>query len=184
MNSPKLSDRIPEALVSGLTGRVEIAAKHLLSAREYTETLLEDLSEDEWFWSPADSVSHIAWQVGHLAFAEYGLMLFRQRGRRTEDAELMSGRFRKTFAKGTTPSSERSRYPNRQEILDTLNRVHTQAFVELAAFDDAELDEVIDRPWSTFNTRYGALLFAGDHEMLHAGQIGLLRRMMGKPPIR
>lgn len=184
MNSRNISEAIPEALVASLTGRIEIAAKHLLSAREYTETLLEDLSEDEWFWTPSDSVSHIAWQVGHLAFAEYGLMLFRQRGRRTEDAELMSGRFRKTFAKGTTPSSDRSLYPTRQEILETLHRVHAQAFVELAEFDDAELDEEIDRPWSTFNTRYGALLFAGDHEMLHAGQIGLLRRLMGKPPIR
>ena len=179
-----MNEAIPDEIVSGLTGRIEIAAKHLLSAREYTGTLLEDLSEDDWFWTPADSVSHIAWQVGHLAFAEYGLMLFRQRGRRTEDAELMSGRFRKTFAKGTIPSSDRSLYPTRQEILDTLQRVHVQAFTELSKFDDAELDQEIDRPWSTFNTRYGALLFAGDHEMLHAGQIGLLRRLMGKSPVR
>ena len=33
--------------MQGLTGRLEIAARHILSAREYTLTLLEDLSEEE-----------------------------------------------------------------------------------------------------------------------------------------
>ncbi len=167
-----------------LSGRIEIAARHMLSAREYTMSLLEGLSGDDWFWSPDPAVTNIAWQVGHLAFAQYGLMLFRQRGRMTQDMQLMSGRFRKTFARGTTPSAERSTSPDRIEIMDTLGRVHEQSFLELATFTETELDEPIDRPYSTFATRYGALLFAGDHEMLHAGQIGLLRRLMGKVPIR
>ena len=171
-------------LIDGLTGRPEIAARHLLSAREYTMTLLDDLTEDQWFWTPSPAVTHIAWQVGHLAFAQYGLMLFRQRGRKSADAELMSGKFRKTFAKGTRPSGDRNDFPSPDEILETLNRVHERSFVELATFTDAELDQEIDRPWAAFNTRYGALLFAGDHEMLHAGQIGLLRRLMGEEPIR
>lgn len=171
-------------LVDRLDGRVEIAARHVLSARQYTMTLLDGLSEEEWFWSPDPAVTHVAWQVGHLAFAQYGLMLFRQRGRATEDQQLMSGRFRKTFAKGTTPSTDRSAYPDRGEIMETLNRIHGQAFVELATFSDADLDHPIDEPYAAFATRYGALLFAGDHEMLHAGQIGLLRRLMGKAPIR
>lgn len=170
--------------VNALKGRREIAARHMVSAREYTLTMLQDLTEEDWFWTPSPLVSHVAWQVGHLAFAQYGLMLFRQRGRKAEDASLMSGKFRKTFAKGTTPSDQRAAYPNREAILETLNRVHEQAFLELMQFTDAELDEEIDRPWSTFNTRYGALLFAGDHEMLHAGQIGFLRRLMGKDPVR
>jgi hypothetical protein len=29
-----------------------------------------------------------------------------------------------------------------------------------------------------------ALLFSSKHEMLHAGQIGLLRRLFGKQPLR
>ena len=174
----------PAPQVQQFSGRIEIAARHVLSAREYTMTLLDGLTEEEWFWSPAPAVTHIAWQVGHLAFAQYGLMLFRQRGRSTDDNQLMSGKFRKTFAKGTTPSTERSSYPDRNEIMETLDRVHRQSFLELASFSEQELDQEIDRPFAAFATRYGALLFAGDHEMLHAGQIGLLRRLMGKQPIR
>jgi len=178
------SAETPASIVSSLSGRIEIAARHVLSAREYTMTLLDQLSEDEWFWCPDPAVSHIAWQVGHLAFAQYGLMLFRQRGRVTEDLQLMSGKFRKTFGKGTSPKPDRAVYPTRQEIMDTLRRIHRQAFVELTRFSDEELNEPIDQPYAAFATRYGALLFAGDHEMLHAGQIGMLRRLMGKAPIR
>ena len=171
-------------MVSNFSGRIELAARHVISAREYTMTLLDGLSEDEWFWTPTPQVSHIAWQVGHLVFAQYGLMLFRQRGRKSEDLELMSGKFRKTFGKGTTPKPDRTAYPGRDEIMDTLNRIHVQSITELATFDDSELDQEIDMPYSTFATRFGALIFSGDHEMLHAGQIGMLRRLMGKDPIR
>ena len=55
---------------------------------------------------------------------------------------------------------------------------------ELPTFDDQDLDQPVDQPYAAFATRYGALLFAGHHEMLHAGQIGLLRRLMGKAPVR
>ena len=182
--TPDATDDAVPRLVNDLTGRVEIAARHVVSARQYTMTLLQDLTEDEWFWNPDSMITHVAWQVGHLAFAQYGLMLFRQRGRSTDDKQLMSGRFRKTFAKGTTPSTDRSQYPPRDEILATLDRIHLQSMRELATCSDAELDEPIDQPWSTWPTRYGALLFAGDHEMLHAGQIGMLRRLMGKDPVR
>jgi hypothetical protein len=184
-----MTELIPEPadvarLVSDLDGRAAMAARHMLSARRYTLSLLEDLSEEDWFWTPQPAVSHIAWQVGHLGFAQYGLMLFRQRGRQPQDADLMSGRFRKTFAKGTSPTADRSSYPAPGEILATLQGIHEQALRELATFGDGELDEAVDHPWSGEPTRFGALLFAGDHEMLHAGQIGLLRRLMGKEPLR
>ncbi len=166
------------------SSRLEIARRHIESARNYTLTMLEDLSENEWFWTPDPAVTHIAWQVGHLAFAQYGLVLFRQRGRLEDDAELMSGKFRKTFGKGTTPVADRSKYPDPQEIRATFDRIHQQGLAEMATFDEAALDDPVEAPWSAFATRYGALLFAGDHEMLHAGQIGLLRRLMGKSPVR
>ncbi len=173
-----------QQLVAGMSGRQALAARHILTAREYTFTLLDGLSEDDWFWTPAPAITHIAWQVGHLAFAQYGLMLFRQRGRKSEDAQLMSGKFRKTFAKGTTPTTQRESYPGCDEIIQTLHRIHLQGMKELASFGDADLDQEVDRPWAAYATRFGALLFAGDHEMLHAGQIGLLRRLMGKEPVR
>jgi len=164
--------------------RLEIACKQIQEAREYTLTLLEELSDEDWFRKPAEVTTHVAWQVGHLAMAEYGLCLFRIRGRRSEDLDLMSGKFRKQFSRGSTPKSDPSIYPSPADIRSVFDRVHEQAMTELADCSEQNLDETIDEPYAVYNTKLGALYFCAHHEMLHAGQIGLLRRLLGKPPIR
>jgi hypothetical protein len=35
-----------------------------------------------------------------------------------------------------------------------------------------------------FKTKLGAVDYASSHDMVHNGQIGLLRRLMGKPALR
>jgi hypothetical protein len=172
------------AVPDSVSERLAIAWRRIEFARNYSLMLLQDLSDDEWFWTPADFTTHVAWQVGHLAMSEYGLTLFRQRGRQDVDSELMSGKFRKLFMRGTEPQPECDAYPPPAEIRQVLDRVHNQMRAEIADFDGDGLDDPVEAPHAAFATRYGALLFAGDHEMLHAGQIGLLRRLMGKPPLR
>lgn len=172
------------SLPTDLSERLQIVARQIEFARGYTLSLLEGLTDDDWFWSPTGYVTHIAWQVGHLAMAQYGLALFRQRGRAEVDAELMSGRFRKLFLKGSEPQLDRGTYPPPREILDVMNRVHRQVLSELPRFDGAALDEPSEPPHSAYATKYGALLFTAQHEFLHAGQIGVIRRLMGQPPLR
>lgn len=166
------------------SARLELAVAHIESCRRYTNQLVADLTDDEWFWLPQPAISHIAWQIGHLAVAEYGLTLFRQRGRAEIDTELMSGAFRKLFMKGTSASAHREDYPAPTEIMAVRDRVHAQFLQEVDQFDGDALDQPSDPPHSGTSNRYGSLLFAGDHEMLHAGQIGLIRRLMGKNPVR
>lgn len=167
----------------------ELSALHLAIgqlnfARDYTRSLLADIAPDEWFAMPPGAPTHLAWQVGHLAMAEYGLCLFRQRGRQEIDTELMTGKFRKQFSRGTTPEADASVYPPPAEIQATFERVHQQALLELPTFSAESLAVEIDMPYAATNTRLGAILFCSHHEMLHAGQIGLLRRLLGKPPVR
>ena len=117
--------------------------------------------------------------------SEYGLTLFQQRGRNREvDAGLMSSKFRKLFMRGTVPSIDIENHPSPDEILSVLDKVHQQMRTEIVTYDGDALDQELGPPTSSYATRYGALLFAGDHEMIHAGQIGMLRRLMGKAPLR
>lgn len=164
--------------------RLGIACRQIQEAREYTLTLLDGLSDDDWFRQPAEVTTHIAWQIGHLAMAEYGLCLFRIRGRRPEDLDLMSSKFRKQFSRGSTPKADSSIYPSPADIRAVFDRVHDQAMAELADCSEQDLNETIDEPYAVYNTKMGALFFCAHHEMLHAGQIGLLRRLLGKPPVR
>lgn len=162
----------------------EIATKQIEFSREYMLTLLTDLDDTEWFLMPNGCVTHVAWQVGHLAMAEYGLCLFRQRGRADVDAELMTSAFRKQFSRGSQPEPDPAKNPSPSEIRDVLQRVHAQVLRELPALTASQLAEPVDMPYAATPTKLGALFFCAHHEMLHAGQLGLLRRLLGKTPLR
>ena len=50
--------------------RLQLAIEQIVFARNYTIGLLDQTPTTEWFRQPPGGVSHVAWQVGHLAFAE------------------------------------------------------------------------------------------------------------------
>jgi hypothetical protein len=153
-------------------------------AREYMSALLADVPDEEWFRMPAGVPTHLAWQVGHLAMAEYGLCLYRVRGRVSEDTELMPGTFRKAFMRGSTVEADAGRYPAPGEIRDTLARVRAQVEKEAPGYTQEMLAAAIEMPYSVFPNKFGGMLFCPQHEMIHAGQIGVLRRALGRAPIR
>src|SRR5262245_28199646 len=153
-------------------------------ARQYTLSILAEIEEKDWFVMPAGCPTHVAWQVGHLAMAEYGLGLFRQRGRAEIDAELMSSSFRKQFSRGSEPEADAGKHPSPVEIRGVFDRVHAQLLKEAAGFTPEQLKEPVEPPFAVEQTKLGALLLCSHHEMIHAGQLGLLRRLLGKNPIR
>jgi len=160
-----------------------LALDRIRAAREYTQRLLDATPESDWFRGGESQTTHIAWQVGHLAMAEYGLVLFRVRGRMPIDTELMSSKFRKKFSRGTTPDFDEANNPPLAEIRGVFDAVHQQALKEIPEFTDEQLNKVVDRPYAVYPNNFGGLLFCADHEMLHAGQIGLLRRLLGHEPL-
>jgi hypothetical protein len=163
---------------------LDLALQQIEFARAYTLATLEGVQEADWFAMPAGCPTHLAWQIGHLAMAEYGLCLFRQRGRQPVDLELMTSSFRKLFSRGSAPQADAAKYPSPIEIRATFDRVHQQVLAEAPAFTADQLSEPVEMPYAVEATKFGSLLFCSHHEMLHAGQIGLIRRLLGKAPVR
>jgi hypothetical protein len=161
--------------------RLQNALNQIVFARNYTIGLLDKTPTDDWFRIPAGGVSHVAWQVGHIAFSEYRLALWRIRGERPEDTALFSPDFTRLFGAKSVPQAD-SRYAP-ADLRAVLDRVHQQVLQELPGLDDAELDQPVPHPHAFATTRLKALLWCGHHEMLHAGQIGLLRRHLGHSPL-
>ena len=153
-------------------------------ARDYTLELLKATPQELWFEVPEGLPTNIAWQAGHLAVSEYGLLMFRIRGRSPEDLDLIPGRFRKAYSRKSTPNADAATQPSPDELLERLARVHELALTELAGVDAAVLLEPVDMPYAVWPVKLGAVLFCPMHETIHAGQIGLLRRGLGLEPIR
>ncbi len=163
---------------------LELAIKQIAFARSYTLELVEGLEDDLWFVMPEGAVTHIGWQMAHLAMAQYGLCLFRQRGRADVDRELLPRGFVQKYGKGSTPTPSVEENIPPEEIRGLLQRIHEQANLEMPGFSEAQLSEPMDMPYAVYPTKLGSLLFCSHHEFLHAGQIGFLRRLLGKEPIR
>jgi hypothetical protein len=162
----------------------DLALQQIEFARAYTLSIVDAIDENQWFTMPAGCPTHVAWQVGHLAMAQYGLCLYRLRGRQEVDLSLMTSGFRKLFSKGTVPDADAGKYPSPAEIRATLDRVHAQVRIEAPSFTEQQLAEPVDMPYAVHANKLGGLLFCSHHEMIHAGQLGLLRRLLGQQPIR
>jgi len=162
---------------------LQAALAQIAFARKYTIKLLDQVDPKEWFRQPTEGVSHIAWQVGHLAMGQYRLALERVRGRQPGDERLISDSFLLQFGRDSVPDPDPSKNPSLEEIRHAFDAVHRQALHELFNLTEAELQEPPVKPHPLFTTKLGGLFWCGQHELIHAGQIGLLRRLLGHKPL-
>lgn len=181
MNAPQ-SESIPDA--SAVVPMLQAAIGQIRFARDYTLTLLDETPKDRWFEIPEGSSSNIAWQVGHLAVSQYGLLMFRIRGRDPADLELIPGKFRKAYSRGSTPSPDSDGQLTPDAFLERLQRIDELSSQELERVTPEVLLEPVDMPFAAYPIKLGAILFCPMHELLHAGQIGTIRRGLGLDPIR
>ena len=158
--------------------------KQIEFARVYTLGLLEQTPPECWFEIPNGLPSNIAWQTGHLAVSQYGLLMFRLRGRRREDFDLVPGKFRKAYGRQTTPKCDPTSQPSPDELVARLTRIHDLALTELSQIQPEVLLEEADHPWTAWPNKLGAIMFCPLHEHLHAGQIGIIRRGLGLDSLR
>ena len=164
--------------------RLELAVEQIVFARNYTIELLDQTPVAEWFRMPPGGVSHIGWQIGHLASAEYRMVLWRIRGAQPQDSELISEAHRGLFGYESVPDPDPAKYPSPADLRAVFDRVHEQVLREVRGLDEGELDQPVPHPHPFAPTKLRALLWCARHEMLHAGQIGLLRRQLGYPPLQ
>lgn len=164
--------------------RLQAALDRMERSRRYTKQFLSDLQPQEWFWQPSEVPTHVAWQVAHIAVAQYALCLMRIRGKTEADSALVPEGFFDHFKRGSVPAAGPENNPPLDVIQSVFDAVHRQALDELAERTDENLDEPVADPHPAFKTKLEAVEFASTHELIHAGQIGLLRRLMGKPPVR
>ena len=162
--------------------RLALAIDQIVFARNYTLELLEHTPTSDWFRQIPGGISHIGWQVGHLAYAEWRLALWRLRGEQPDDQNLFPQDFVRLFGYESVPQADAAKYPRQSEIRAALDRVHARVRQEVAALDEIQLDGPVLHPNDFVKTNMQALFWCAHHEMLHAGQIGLLRRQLGHPP--
>jgi hypothetical protein len=69
-------------------------------------------------------------------------------------------------------------------MLGMLDRIHHAAMAFMRETSPESLLEPTEMPFTAYPIKLGAFLFCPLHESIHSGQIGLLRRAHGLPPVR
>lgn len=150
--------------------------------------MIERVPHEDWFKMPM-GITHVAWNVGHLAIAEYFLGLVFVRGPLESDGDFIPGNYGELFGYNSAPSPDPAVYPSPSEMLHTLDAVHRQVLAETKAMSAESLDEsclFLEGEFDhhpIFEKKGGALEWIAFHEHVHIGTIGLLRRELGARPI-
>lgn len=159
--------------------RTELLLHEFASVRRYTNLGIASIRDEDWFRVPEGCPTHFAWQVGHMALAEWSLALRIPRGEQASDEHLISSAFRKQFGRGSVPQFDPADNPTVADILATFHAVHARVLEEVAGYSEELLSEPAGVEHPMFDTKFGSLMWCVQHEFTHAGQISLLRRLLG-----
>lgn len=162
--------------------RLELCLKQIDDTRQYTKMLLAKIDDKDWYTIPTGHATNVAWQVGHLIMAEYRLTIARVFGTSPEHEQWYPTPYLTRFGKGSEASSDPAQNPSIEELKTTLDRIHPIILGELKDVSDEDLDSEVVIAHPLYKTKLESLLMCARHEMLHAGQIGSLRRGLGYAP--
>jgi uncharacterized damage-inducible protein DinB len=142
------------------------------------QTYLSDLSDADLLVRPVPAANHLAWQLGHLISAE-AHFLTQIPG--ATPPELPAG-FDKQHSKETAGSDTTTGFRKKQDYLNLFEKVRGSTLAALDRIPDAQLDNPTTGPMAKFFPTVGSLfLLVANHELMHAGQVAVLRRKLGKP---
>ena len=137
---------------------------------------VEDVDEAQMVAQPHGVVNHPAWTLGHLIFSAQAI------GGEMGVAPWLGDGWGKPFGTGSTPQSDPSLYPSKEELLAALADAQRRLAERLKEIGEEGLSEPMPdvRYREVFPTLGHAVLhILTVHASLHVGQLQAWRRAMG-----
>lgn len=136
--------------------------------------LIDDITEDESLVCGRDDLLHIRWQTGHLVY--HAWLILRSLGGVGEISDSWVALFRR----GCDPAEEDTAYPSMAELKQKFGELRQDTMTRLDELTDNDLDRALDAK-PVFDTgAMNTVLFLCGHEFYHAGQIAVMRRILGR----
>ncbi|WP_020470603.1 DinB family protein [Zavarzinella formosa] len=137
---------------------------------------VDDLTPEEFAAQPVAGANSVAWIVGHLAKALSGSVT-KLGGEAPAISPELAAKVRVTGQKADAQTD----VGDPKELLRLFDEALAGLLPLLRALTPEKMAE--PRTGPMFATNQGeAILFGATHIVIHAGQISLLRRALGKPP--
>jgi len=164
----------------------DFLAEQFDGSRDWTLRLIADLRGDNWTFQPGPGLAHPLWLCGHLASSENLLIHVRCLGTKG----ILETSFADHFPiGGPVKSAAEHDYPPVAAVLDTMKAVHEKTLQAIRGMSDALLAEPAfaadgKSPHPHYRDKGGVAAHCSRHEAFHAGQIAVIRRLLGKSFLR
>lgn len=157
----------------------DILIHSLTASRELVHRFVADLSPAEYLYRPTEKSNCVAWLLGHLTLSDrrvMGLILG------IADLPQLPDGFEKRFGRdeGSPQSAE---FGDVSPLLPLFLETRDLLISHVRSLDPALLNQPIPMSHPRFKIIFEAINFMGIHASMHAGQITIIRRGLGRPPL-
>jgi hypothetical protein len=151
---------------------------NLEAAKNMLDALTADLKGSDWTHRIAPNANCAAWLVGHLILTERRALTSIGHNDLPPLPDGFEARFsRENNAPMASDFGDAS-------ILTPLFDKHRGLLIEAVKYLPADkLEAALAKPSPRFKTIGEQLVFMGVHVIVHAGQISMIRRHLGRPPL-
>lgn len=159
----------------------DFIAATLNEGRNLVLAMLADLRGHLTVMPTTRGGNHALWLAGHITMAEAAIVLKYALGE-NDPVEKWRG----LFGIGTTSNPDAGVYPSLDEILKEWERIRARVLEVLSTMKDEDFDKPSLAPKEfppSFATIGGLFGAACSHQMLHAGQLTDIRRVVGLKPV-
>jgi hypothetical protein len=139
---------------------------------------LTDLDDKDLLVRPVPGANHIAWQLGHLIFAERYMVERVAPGSMDplpEDFER--------YGRGSAATDNPEEYLSKEAYLELAKKVRAGTLRVVERLSPADLDQPVTQIPPFAKNAGEALLTVGGHWLMHVGQWAMVRRKIGRPPL-
>ncbi len=147
-------------------------------AGQLVHRMTDDLAPTDFRHQPAPGANSAAWIVGHLAAT-----LWRTADRLgAADVPAPPSGLLDTFTQTGKPAGDHSSLGDPAELLRLFDTYLAKVIAAVPGIPAAKLTDPATRPGPA--TTFGeGVLFGALHVAMHTGQLSLIRRSLGKPPV-
>ena len=138
-----------------------------------------DLKPTEWHYQPVPGVNTVAWLVGHLVLVEHRRAVALHA---TDLPELPAG-FEGRYTATRQTAVSQTDLDSSTVLTRLFHEVRGRLVAAVVVAPASLLAEPLATPNSLFATVGESVLFMGQHAALHLGQITVIRRLLGYPPV-
>lgn len=145
-----------------------------------TERLLSDFhTPEQWTKQVQSQCNHALWFAGHMAHTDNFMVTILD----SSKARKVEG-FAEKFGTGSVPSPRPEDYPPPEEVVAAMRERREALLGILKNLSDEELAQPTPKGTPEFIPDYGAIFETVIwHEGLHSGQLTVLRKVLGLPPV-